>query len=40
MEKHKKRVLSLVFVRNSEEMKKVTSQAWNKCFAKSWIKNF
>ena len=40
-----KRVLSLVFVRNVEEMKKVISQAWNKLckkisFAKSWIEKF
>ena len=40
-----KRVLSLVFVKNLEEMKKVISEAWNKLckkisFAKSWIEKF
>jgi len=38
-------VLSLVFVRNSDEMKKVISEAWNNLykkisFAKSWIEKF
>jgi len=40
-----KRVFSLAFVRNLEEMKKVISDAWNKLckklsFAKSWIEKF
>jgi len=38
-------VLSLVFVKNLEEMKKVISEVWNKLckkisFAKSWIEKF